>query len=60
MLKGRRVLIPREAWPNETCDGDGWWGKVKRVALNTAKVLMEVDGEIYDFEVGAILKWCGP
>lgn len=59
-LTGRRVLVPREAWPNEPCDGDGWWGKVKRVALNTAKVLMEVDGEIYDFEVGAILKWCGP
>jgi len=58
-LVGRRVLVPREAWPNEPCDGEGWWGKVKRVVSETAKVLMEADDEMYDFEVGAILKWCG-
>jgi len=58
-LAGCRVFVPREAWPDETCDGEGWWGRVKRVVSETAKVLMDADGEIYDFEVGAVLTWCG-
>jgi len=40
-LAGRRVLVPREAWPSEPCEGEGWWGKVKRVVSGKAKVLME-------------------
>eukprot|EP00962_Isochrysis_galbana_P024857 scaffold7646_cov172-Isochrysis_galbana.AAC.1 len=37
-LAGCRVFVPREAWPDEACDGEGWWGRVKRVVSETAKV----------------------
>jgi hypothetical protein len=53
---GRRVLVPRDMWPNEPCSGKGWPGLVRSVSREHV-VRVEVDQHRYAFPLDVVQGW---
>jgi len=57
-LYGCRVMVPKEMWPDETCDGDGWPGEVVAISRDQSTTKVTVDGHTYAFPVSMVVTWC--
>ena len=57
-LVGRKVLIPRELWPDEPCDesdGKGWRAVVSSESRGVAGI--KTAGQTFHFNVADVLNW---